>query len=214
MDQPDVSTLAELAEVLRCPLIKLERVQRQTKSLSAGPPFNVGFVALELLAGNHLTLEEIGQQATTQPTDALLAIGAQVVRSSLREAEFGDFMENILDDPDLKKVLQRGDSESLSDAIGMVGGVKKKQWEPVGRNDSLAVAVARPLSAALFFDRVWTLDRDIPGTIGFRCGDINERIALGLIDGLIEDFSKLESNEEIRNAKLAKADEFLCFPAA
>ncbi len=213
MDRPDVATLSELAVILRCPLAKLESVQQQVKSLASGPPYRVGFAVLELLAAEHITLEDIGQTEISQPSEALLAIGAQVVSSSLREAAFGDFLENILDAPKLKRVLFQGDSESLSDAIRMTGSVKKKQWAPVEKSESLVMALSRPLSAALFFDRVWTLDREIPGTIGFRCGDINERIALGLLDGLIEDFSKLEANENVRNEKLEKADEFLRSPA-
>ncbi len=213
METPDVATLSELAEILHCPLAKLENLKQQVKGLSSGPPYSVGSVALELLAEKHVKLEDIGQNETTHPSDALFAIGAQVVRSSLREAAFGDFLENVLDDPDLKPALLQGDSESLGDAIRMSGGVRKKQWAPVERKESLVIALSRPLSAALFFDRVWTLDREIPGTIGFRCGDVNERIALGLLDGLIEDFSRLESNEEIRNEKLNKADEFRRSPA-
>jgi hypothetical protein len=213
MDSPDAATLGELASVLRCPAAKLESIQSQVKSLANGPPYRIGFVVLELLAGNHVSLGDLGSTEAAQPSDALLAIGAQVVNSSLREAEFGDFLENILDDPELKPVLLQGDSERLGDAIRMTGGVKKKRWAAVDRKESLVIAVARPLSASLFFDRVWTLDREIPGTIGFRCGDISERIALGLIDGLIDDFSKLEANQEVRKRMLNSADEFLRSPA-
>jgi len=213
MASPDVGTLGELASILRCPVAHLESIQSQVKSLSAGPPYRIGFVVLELLHGNHLSVEDLGWSTeTAQPSDALLAIGAQIVSSSLREAEFGDFLENILADPELKPVLLQGNSESLSDAIRMIGGVKRKNWAPVEKRESLVIAVAKPLSAALFFDRVWTLDREIPGTIGFRCGDINERIALGLLDGLIDDFSMLEKNEEVRKKNLDMAGEFLRSP--
>jgi hypothetical protein len=212
MDRPDVETLGELAEILRCPLIKLESVQQQVKSLSAGPPYKVGFVVLELLTENHISLEDMGQTEITQPTEAMLAVAAHVVSSSLRNAAFGDFLENVLDDPKLKRVSLQGDSASLSDAIRMEGGLKKKKWAPVEKKESLVIALSRPLSAALFFDRVWTLDRAIPGTIGFRCGHINEQIALGLLDGLIDDFTKLEANEDFQNEKRDKTDEFLRSP--
>jgi len=213
MNSPNVATLSEIAAVIRWPVAKLESIQMQVKSLSSGPPYNIGYVVLELLAEKHLSLEDVGQTQTTPVSDALLAVAAQVVRTSLREARVGDFIENILDDPALKQVLFQGDSTSLTDAIRMSGGVKKKSWAPVDRNENLVIALAKPLTASLFFDRVWTLDREIPGTIGFRCGDINEKIALGLIDGLIEDFSKLESNEDIREQKLEEMDEFLRSPA-
>jgi hypothetical protein len=142
----------------------------------------------------------------------MLAVAAHVVSSSLRNAAFGDFLENVLDDPKLKRVSLQGDSASLSDAIRMEGGLKKKKWAPVEKKESLVIALSRPLSAALFFDRVWTLDRAIPGTIGFRCGHINEQIALGLLDGLIDDFTKLEANEDFQNEKRDKTDEFLRSP--
>jgi hypothetical protein len=213
MDRPDVETLGELAEILRCPLITLESVQPHVKSLSAGPPYKVGFVVLELLTENHISLEDIGQTEITQPSEAMLAVGAHVVSSSLREAAFGEFLENVLDDPDLKRVLLQGDYDGLSDAIRMTGGVKKKKWVPVDKKESLVIALSRPLSAALFFDRVWTLDRDIPGTIGFRCGHINEQIALGLLDGLMKDFTKLEAKEDFRDEKRYEIDEFLRSPA-
>jgi hypothetical protein len=213
MDRPDVETLGELAEILRCPLIKLESVQQQVKSLSAGPPYKVGFVVLELLTENHISLEDMGQTEITQPTEAMLAVAAHVVSSSLRNAAFGDFLENVLDDPKLKRVSLQGDSASLSDAIRMEGGLKKKKWAPVEKKESLVIALSRPLSAALFFDRVWTLDRAIPGTIGFRCGHINEQIALGLLDGLIDDFTMLEANEDFRDEKRDMTDEFLRSPA-
>ena len=213
MESPDVSTLGELAAILRCPLAKLETLQKHVRSLSAGPPYRIGIVALELLAENHLRLEANGQPENAQLSDALLAIGAQVVSSSLREAATGDLLENMLDDPNLKRLLLQGDSQGLGDAIRMTGGVKQKKWAPVEKRESLVIALSRPLSAALFFDRVWTLDREIPGTIGFRCGDVKERIALGLTDGLIKDLLKLEPNENVRNEMLEKANEILRSPA-
>ena len=213
MDRPDVETLGELAEIIQCPLIKLENVKQQVKSLSAGPPYRVGFVVLELLMENHISLEDMGQTEITQPSEAILAISAQIVSGSLRKAAVGDFLENVLDDPKLKRVLLQGDSASLSDAIRMTGGVKKKKWAPVEKKESLVIALSRPLSAALFFDRVWTLDRAIPGTIGFRCGHVKEQIALGLLDALIDDFSKLEANEDFRDEKRDTTEEFLRSPA-
>jgi len=209
-EYPDVETLTELAEAIGFPLAKLEKLRDQVKSLAAGPPFRVGQVALELLVKEHLVLDELAPKENMQPSSAMLAIGAEIVESSLREAAFGDFIENVLDDPKLKRVLLQGDPESLDDAIRMTGGVKKKRWSPVEKSQSLVIALSRPLSASLFFDRVWTLDREIPGAIGFRCGDNKEQIALGLLDGLMDNFLKLEGNEKNRNDKGDIVREFLC----
>jgi hypothetical protein len=213
MDCPEVATLRELADVLQCPIARLESIQHQVKSLSAGPPFSVGIVALELLAEKHFSLESFAPSEMQQPSKAFQAVAAHVVKSSLREAALGEFMENVLVDPDLKQVLFQGDSENLSDAIRMTGGVKKKHWAPVEKKENIVIAISRPMSAALVFDRVWTLDREIPGTIGFRCGDIKEKIALGICDGLIRDLLKFESNENVRQEEFEKARDVLSLPA-
>lgn len=212
LDKPDVSSLAVLSDILNCPISKLESIQHQIKSLASGPPYRVGIVVMELLARKQLSLEDIGQNATVQPTGALLAVCAQLVNSSLREASFGEFFENVLADPSLRPVLLQGDSERFSDAVRMSGGVKKKKWTPVDKNDRLVLALAKPMTAALFFDRVWTLDREIPGSIGFRCGDANEQIALGLLDGVIEDYSGLVQGDKTSKEVLDKSDEFLASP--
>ena len=211
---PDVGTIDEVATIIGCSAKELIDWRKGSKTLSSGPPFKVGAIALELLALKYLSSDVLSKESSSNPSDMLLSLAAHIVQGSIKQAALGDFIENASEDPSLKQVLAAGDGESLKDAIRMTGRIKAKTWEPVNYNDSLVVAVARPKTAALFFDRVWTLDREIPGAIGVRSGGVDERIALGFFDNLVNEIAAYEVDDKKREEKLQKADELLSSPEA
>lgn len=190
-------TFEELSAALKIPEQELRLLQSEVVSISKGPPFEVGKVLFELLAKRKLTTDEL-----MHSPDLLKAIESKLIITSVNAAEEDDFIEDLFEDEDLGKIVQAGEFSKLPDAIKMSGGVARKSWAPVGRNDRLAIAVARPKSAALFFDRVWTLDRDIPGSIGFRCDNPIEKVALGFLEGLAEEIGEFMESDESERAKM------------
>lgn len=209
MEMPDVGTIDEVAKIIGCPVTELMDWRKGSKTLSSGPPFKVGAIALELMALGHLSTDVLLTESSSNPSDMLLSLAAHLLQGSLKQAALGDFIENLSEDTSLKKVLATGDEESLKDALRMTGRVKAKIWEPVDYNDRIVVAVARPKTAALFFDRVWTLDREIPGAIGVRSDDVLERFALGFLDNLVNEIAAYEVDDKKREEKMQKVDESL-----
>lgn len=215
MAMPNVGSLSEVAYIIGTTEAQLEAWKPDSPSLQNGPPFAIGEIVWDLLTANRIAAEKLGEVSSTDGTNELQsAFVSQLLTDSLREADFGDFFDSILEDPSLRRVMMEGDTERLGEALRMSGKLRPKEWQSLTSNDKVAIAIARPKTAALFFDRIWTLDRDIPGEIGFRIHSMEEKIALGLFDGIIANLAAREKDPEAAESKIEKAYELLTSPAA
>ena len=210
---PNVDSLTEVARIIGATEEQLEAWKTDSPSLRNGPPFAIGEVVWDLLTANRLAAEKIVEISKNDgPNELQSAFASQILTDSILEAEFGDFFDSILEDPSLSNVLIQGDTERFGEALKMSGNLRPKNWQALTSNDKVAIAIARPKTAALFFDRIWTLDRDIPGEIGFRIHTVEEKVALGLFDGVINKLAAREKDPNVAEKKIEKASEFLTSP--
>jgi hypothetical protein len=194
----EAATIGDLASIFDYPVDKLNGLKVHLKSLASGPPYNVGQVMIELLATSHASPEDLLITGEGPINIAQAAFSAEIVSESIIESKQMEIFEDVLDDRSLEFASRQNDLNTIQDAIKMNGGLKKKKWAPVGSKESLVIAIAKPRSAALFWDRVWTLDRTIPSNIGFRSGHAIEKLALGLVPSLVRKFTSKDGTEKDR----------------
>ncbi len=209
----EVSSLEEVSTIVGCSVDDLLTWKSDSSALTKGPPFDVGAIVWDLLAAKRISVERFTSGAgNVYHPDSLLALAKHIVISSVRTAEIKDLVEDLKEDPSLEKLLNEGDPDRLATAIEMTAEMKRKKWEPIDKMNSITVAVARPKTASLFFDRVWTLDRSIPGSIGIRTGTIDEKIALGLVDTIIGQMASRITDTDARKEKLKEVETKLTSP--
>lgn len=209
MKMQKTDSLAEVASVIGCSVEQLQQWRDQSPAISTGPPYEIGAIAFDLLAENCMTIEQLGGADVPGLSEPLRAMGAHIITGSIRAAEAGNIAENLYEDPALRQLMQDGDPDRLLEGIRMTGGVKRKQWKPLDSRESVAIAISKPKCASLFFDRIWTLDREVPGSVGIRLGTFKEKVALGLIDGIIEKLAALETDDTRREERLERMDKVL-----
>ncbi len=187
-----VHTIEELAKVIQCSPQDLTAWRTDSKAIAEGPPFDVGEVAVELLKSKRLDRNCFVEG--TGFSEVARAIAAQILRRSWVAGLKGNVLEK---------------SSAIYDAV-RYGKNETKFWKPVYKRENIVIAVSKPKTAALLFDRVWTIDRDIPGSIGIRTHDEGEMVAFGLLDGLLGLFEPLLKGGE----KSKKIEDFASLPDA
>jgi hypothetical protein len=192
MQDKVVSTISELAATIGIDEQQLAELVANGKIKLQNPPYNPGAILMELLTKGIVPFSHIQPEEGMEWSEPGKLVAIHVAQKSLENAAVGELLENLAEEPSFKKAIESEDAEIIDEAVRMSGRLPKKSWLPIERSDRLAIAIARPKSAALFFDRIWTLDRSIPKDVGFRIGTVNERVALGMIDGLAETFEEFD----------------------
>jgi hypothetical protein len=186
MPDQNICTIRELGEAIGLDERQIEELVANGQINLPKPPYDPGAILLELVVKGIVPLSHLQAKDSEEYTEPAKLVATYVAGMSLKNAAIGDFIENLAEEPSFTKAIESEDAELIAEAVRMNGQLPRKTWLPVERSDRLAVAIARPKSAALFFDRVWTLDRSIPKDIGFRVGTSNERFALGMLDSIAE----------------------------
>lgn len=187
-----VHTIEELARVFRCSPEDITDWRIDSKSIASGPPFNVGKVAIELLKSKRLDRSVF--DAGTVYSGVPQAVAVEIVRGSLVAGMKGDVLESAAA---IYNASRYGKNET-------------KYWKPVYKRENIVIAVSKPKTAALLFDRVWTIDREVPGSIGIRTNDESEFVALGFRQALFDLFEPQLEGEE----KTKKMEDLASLPDA
>lgn len=204
-DAPDfsrpVNSLTELSAKLGLSTYKLRKWKEHSEELRKGRPYSIGRCVIELLASAKMTKDEL--EALDQETQMALAFDVAIdAAESYRTSEILDVL--LGDQKAVDLILNEDNPAKLREGLKDLLPIQRKSWAPLDHGESATIAVASPMTAALFFDRVWCMDDQAPSDIGLRFGSLEEDICLGLAESLVCRLADATGADEKRIAQVAE----------
>jgi hypothetical protein len=191
-----LSTLKELSEKLGISVYKLRKWKGYSKELEKGRPYSIGKCILQLLASGKISMEDLNEEMR-------LAMVFDVAIDAAEYQSASELLHAFLSDPEtVDLVINEDDPAKLREKIKTLKPIKRNTWKPLDENESATIAVASPMTAALFFDRVWCMDDQVPSDIGLRFDTLEERICLGFVDSLVGTLADLTGANEKKLAEV------------
>lgn len=204
-DAPDftrpVNSLKELSAKLGISTYKLRKWKEHSEEMRKGRPYSIGKCLLQLMATGKIPKDAID----TLDKDTQMALVFDV---GIDAAEFhimSESLDALLADPKgVDLILNENDPTKLKEGFKDLSPLKRKSWNPLDQNESATIAVACPMTAALFFDRVWCMDNQAPSDIGLRFGSLEEAFCLGLVESLVATIADATGADEKKLAEVAE----------
>ena len=201
-DAPDfsrpLSSLKELSAKLGISVYKLRKWKEYSEELKKGQPYSIGKCILQLLASKKISMEDLNKEMQM----------ALVFDVAIDAAEYQSASESIhalLSDPVAVDLIENEDDPAkFREKWEALKPIKCKTWKPLDENESATIAVACPMTAALFFDRVWCMDDQVPSDIGLRFDTLEENVCLGLVDSLVDTLADATGADEKKLAEIAE----------
>ncbi|WP_302117410.1 hypothetical protein [Allorhodopirellula heiligendammensis] len=182
-----LSSLKEVAKSLGVSCYRLSKWKLHSKELQSGRPYHFGKCVFELLTAKIISTDNLKSMPSDgKHSKAQEAVAVFIAARAFDAGATAEVLGPALSDPSLTAVLKEGDPQRIATAIRMSAPQGGYRFQPLRNNESAVIAVASPKTAALFSDRVWCMDMSVPLDVGFRCGTLEERLALGLMDGMFD----------------------------
>ncbi|MCD4727081.1 MAG: hypothetical protein K8R46_05445, partial [Pirellulales bacterium] len=196
-----VNSLKELSAKLGISTYKLRKWKEHSEELRKGWPYSIGKCLLQLIISGKIPKDEI--RALDKETQVALAFDVAIDAAEFHEVS--ETLDALLGDPEaVDLILNEDDPTKLQEGLKNLQPIKRKSWNPLDQNESATIAVACPMTAALFFDRVWCMDDQAPSDIGLRFGTLEEGICLGLVESLVGTLADATGADEKKMAEVAE----------
>ncbi|MDP1563583.1 MAG: hypothetical protein Q8M16_19565 [Pirellulaceae bacterium] len=181
-----VNSLRELAIALDVSLYKLRSWREVCPPLKNGRPYSIGKVAFQLIA-----TKRFPRDLQSCSKELQFAIASEVAIDAAEQQKINEIIDAMQDCPDaVDSILYEDDPKKLTVALKQLGALKPKSWIPLSQSETVAVSVASPKTASLFFDRVWCMDSRAPSDIGVRFNSLEEKMCLGLTSSLVQSLAE------------------------
>lgn len=194
-----VNSLKELSAKLGVSTYKLRKWKEHSEELRTGRPYSIGKCLLQLIASGKIPWDEI--EALDKESKIALAFDIAIDAAEFHSSS--ETLYDLLGDPEAIDLIQNADNPTmLREGLKNLRPAKRKCWNPLGQDEHATIAVACPMTAALFFDRVWCMDDWAPSDIGLRFGTMEEGVCLGLVGSLVSTLAEASGANEKKMAEV------------